>query len=151
MMYNCCDEHACMHCLVSSPCALHVVHCWSLPPTIGSFGLINRDQRALSVLASLCQGERRSAHVAGLARETADLQKLSMMHVYGDPLKYRDLESKIAVEKFNSAIILCDAAWVDPDQVHHQGCCTGMTVLVRALLYIAVARMPQACCGPRER
>ena len=40
-----------------------------------------------------------------------------MMHVYGDPLKYRDLESKIAVEKFNSAIILCDAAWVDPDQV----------------------------------
>lgn len=45
------------------------------------------------------------------------MQKLSMMHVYGDPLKYRDLESKIAVEKFNSAIILCDAAWVDPDQV----------------------------------
>ena len=40
-----------------------------------------------------------------------------MMHVYGDPLKYRDLESKISVERFNSAIILCDAAWVDPDQV----------------------------------
>lgn len=70
----------------------------------------------------MCQGERRSASVAGLARETANLQKLSMMHVYGDPLKYRDLESKIAVEKFNSAIILCDAAWVDPDQVHCQGC-----------------------------
>lgn len=57
--------------------------------------------------------------MTGLARETAGLQKLSMMHVYGDPLKYRDLESKIAVEKFNSAIILCDAAWVDPDQVSH--------------------------------
>lgn len=70
-----------------------------------------------------------------------------MMHVYGDPLKYRDLESKIAVEKFNSAIILCDAAWVDPDQVHYQG----LLVLVRPLFFIAVARMPQACCGPRER
>ena len=54
---------------------------------------------------------------AGLARETANLERLSMMHVYGDPLKYRDLESKISVERFNSAIILCDAAWVDPDQV----------------------------------
>ncbi len=42
-----------------------------------------------------------------------------MMHVYGDPLKYRDLKDRIAVEKFNSAIILCDAAWVDPDQVHN--------------------------------
>lgn len=38
------------------------------------------------------------------------------MHVYGDPLKYRDLESKIEVQRFNSAIVLCDAAWVDPDQ-----------------------------------
>ena len=74
-----------------------------------------------------------------------------MMHVYGDPLKYRDLESKIAVEKFNSAIILCDAAWVDPDQVHHQGCCIGMTVLVRALFYIAVARMPQSLLWSKRK
>ena len=61
----------------------------------------------------------------GLARETADLKKLSMMHVYGDPLKYRDLKDRIAVEKFNSAIILCDAAWVDPDQVLHLDSCRG--------------------------
>ncbi|CAK0782676.1 hypothetical protein CVIRNUC_005871 [Coccomyxa viridis] len=59
---------------------------------------------------------RPKEEVLGLARETANLERLSMMHVYGDPLKYRDLESKISVERFNSAIILCDAAWVDPDQ-----------------------------------
>ena len=50
-----------------------------------------------------------------------------MMHVYGDPLKYRDLEDRIAVEKFNSAIILCDAAWVDPDQVLDGDSCSLMT------------------------
>ena len=48
-----------------------------------------------------------------------------MMHVFGDPLKYRDLKDRIAVEKFNSAIILCDAAWVDPDQVLHLDSCSG--------------------------
>ena len=45
-----------------------------------------------------------------------------MLHVWGDPLKYRDLETKLAVERFNCAIVLCDAAWVDPDQVRHRSC-----------------------------
>ena len=53
----------------------------------------------------------------GLAREAAALTKLSLLHVWGDPLKYRDLEAKVSVEHFNTAIVLCDGAWVDPDQV----------------------------------
>ena len=53
----------------------------------------------------------------GLAREAAALTKLSLLHVWGDPLKYRDLEAKVNVERFNCAIVLCDGAWVDPDQV----------------------------------
>ncbi len=44
------------------------------------------------------------------------MSRASVIHVYGDPLKYRDLESKLEVQRFNSAIVLCDAAWVDPDQ-----------------------------------
>lgn len=54
---------------------------------------------------------------AGVAREAAALKRLSLLHVYGDPLKYRDLETKIEVERYNTAIVLCDLAWVDPDQV----------------------------------
>ena len=55
--------------------------------------------------------------MTGLAREAAALTKLSLLHVWGDPLKYRDLEAKVSVEQFNTAIVLCDGAWVDPDQV----------------------------------
>lgn len=44
------------------------------------------------------------------------MSRVSCIHVYGDPLRYRDLESKMEVQRFNSAIVLCDAAWVDPDQ-----------------------------------
>ena len=84
---------------------------------------------------------------AGLARETANLQKLSMMHVYGDPLKHRDLKDRIAVEKFNSAIILCDAAWVDPDQViiffpAH----TALTASDESLPPVAQLQNPDARC-----
>ncbi len=70
----------------------------------------------------------------GVAREAAALRKLSMLHVWGDPLKYRDLETKLAVERFNCAIVLCDAAWVDPDQVH----CIDL---------FFVSRMFRACAG----
>jgi hypothetical protein len=69
--------------------------------------------------AALCElfRARDAFCFAGLAREAAALQKLSMLHVYGDPLKYRDLETKIEVERYNTAIVLCDLSWVDPDQV----------------------------------
>ncbi|KAK9903985.1 hypothetical protein WJX75_001909 [Coccomyxa subellipsoidea] len=59
---------------------------------------------------------QRKEDVLGVAREAAQMSRVSCIHVYGDPLKYRDLESKLEVQRFNSAIVLCDAAWVDPDQ-----------------------------------
>ncbi len=49
---------------------------------------------------------------AGVAREAAQMSRVSCIHVYGDPLKYRDLDLKLEVQRFNSAIVLCDAAWV---------------------------------------
>ncbi|EIE20310.1 hypothetical protein COCSUDRAFT_67575 [Coccomyxa subellipsoidea C-169] len=59
---------------------------------------------------------QRKEDVLGVAWEAAQMSRASVIHVYGDPLKYRDLESKLEVQRFNSAIVLCDAAWVDPDQ-----------------------------------
>ncbi|CAL8470852.1 g10394 [Coccomyxa elongata] len=59
---------------------------------------------------------QRKEDVLGVAREAAQMSRVSCIHVYGDPLKYRDLELKLEVQRFNSAIVLCDAAWVDPDQ-----------------------------------
>lgn len=49
---------------------------------------------------------------AGVAREAAQMSRVSCIHVFGDPLRYRDLELKLEVQRFNSAIVLCDAAWV---------------------------------------
>ena len=52
---------------------------------------------------------------AGAAREEAAPSAISLLHVHGDPLRFADLAEKVDVRRFACAIVLCDAAWADPD------------------------------------
>lgn len=52
---------------------------------------------------------------AGAAREEAAPANISLLHVHGDPLRFLDLSEKVDVKRFACAIVLCDAAWADPD------------------------------------
>ena len=51
----------------------------------------------------------------GAAREEAAPSNISLLHVHGDPLRFADLAEKVDVRRFACAIVLCDAAWADPD------------------------------------
>ena len=52
---------------------------------------------------------------AGTAREEAAPKHITLLHVHGDPLRFLDLAEKVDVRRFACAIVLCDAAWADPD------------------------------------
>ncbi len=58
---------------------------------------------------------RGGARAAGAAREEAAPRRISLLHVRGDPLRFLDLSEKVDVRRFACAIVLCDAAWADPD------------------------------------
>lgn len=111
--------------------------------------------KALPVLPGDVGADLACLPMTGLAREAAALTKLSLLHVWGDPLKYRDLEAKIAVERFNCAIVLCDGAWVDPDQVGFLGglapswsgfTTSGAAVYPAATLAAMACVMLHTCC-----
>ncbi len=58
---------------------------------------------------------------AGAAREEAAPSNISLLHVHGDPLRFADLAEKVDVRRFACAIVLCDAAWADPDMNNANG------------------------------
>ena len=77
---------------------------------------------------------------AGAARGEAAPQNISLLHVHGDPLRFLDLSEKVDVKRFACAIVLCDAAWADPDLDNANGIAlrtkVGQPPASAALLYL---------------
>jgi len=43
------------------------------------------------------------------------LRNIQLMHIKGNPLNRKELDRKIDIERYKSAVVLCDMEWIDPD------------------------------------